>query len=51
MDYRKTWVDDDGRLQASPAPRFNNTREDIGKIPERGQHKDLILSELNEEKL
>tara|TARA_Y100001968_G_C19369213_1_gene724186 strand:+ start:343 stop:1425 length:1083 start_codon:yes stop_codon:yes gene_type:complete len=51
MDYRKTWVDDDGLIQASAAPRFNNTREGIGKIPERGEHKDLILSELNEEKL
>ena len=51
MNYRKTWVDDDGLLQATAAPRFNNRREDIGKIPERGQHKDLILSELEEEKL
>ena len=51
MNYRKTWLDNDGLLQATAAPRFNNTREDIGKIPERGQHKDLILSELNEEKL
>ena len=51
MNYRKTWVDHDGLLQATAAPRFNNRREDIGKIPERGQHKDLILSELEEEKL
>ena len=51
MDYRKTWVDDDGLLQATAAPRFNNWREDIGKISERGEHKDLILSELEEGKL
>ena len=51
MNYRKTWVEDDGLLQATAAPRFNNRREDIGKIPERGQHKDMILSELEEEKL
>ena len=52
MSHRNTWVDNDGLIQATTAPRFGDrTHGTIGRIPERGEHTEEIMSELSEEKL
>ena len=47
MASRRTWHDEEGRLQAAPAPRFAAAPDWAPKAsPERGEHTDEILAEL-----
>lgn len=50
MNARDTWVEEQGMLQAAPAPRFSGQPEwTPPEIPHRGQHSEEILAELDRE--
>ena len=52
LSHRETWVAKDGLIQAAPSPRFGKeSNQKIGKVPERGEHMQEILSEISNEKL
>ena len=52
LSHRETWVEKDGLIQAAPSPRFGKeSNQKIGKVPERGEHMQEILSEISNEKL
>ena len=52
LSHRETWVEKDGLIQAAPSPRFGKeSNQEIGKVPERGEHMQEILSEISNEKL
>jgi len=52
LSHRETWVEKDGLIQAAPSPRFGKkSNQKIGKVPERGEHMQEILSEISNEEL
>ena len=52
LSHRETWLEKDGLIQAAPSPRFcKESNQEIGKVPERGEHMQEILSEISNEKL
>ena len=51
IQYREIWTESQGLLQANTAPRFDSYKENkVGNIPKRDEHKEEILSELDEYK-
>ena len=46
INERDIWVEVDDQLQASPAPRFDNSIKEIKKSPRRGEHTQEILDSI-----
>lgn len=46
MVARGVYVERDGRLEASPAPRFDGVARRVGEVPEHGQHSAEIFAAL-----
>ena len=46
---RGVWREFGGMLQPAPAPRFDGKCRELGEIPHRGQHTEVILKELQAE--
>ncbi len=43
---RENFVEVDGQVQPSPAPRFSRTTASVGRVPGKGEHTQEILREL-----